>query len=180
MSRTWEFGDLEFFVLWEEVDRDGLPSPLIFTSRTPGHDDFVLEKARTRQALRARADRRDIAEFLEVLAFPDIRIVVDGWGGADPDDPAACVRLIGGRKGEQGFVVEQRPGETIWHSGGYVVTECRAVDLATEIVARMPAAPAGKPGRSSCPTPRMPRPIAGTADRRSRTMIRSRIAGAPS
>ncbi|MCP2289325.1 ESX secretion-associated protein EspG [Nocardia amikacinitolerans] len=145
MSRVWKFTDLEFFVLWRRVDKeDDLPSPLVFTSRTAGHDDFVRECKRTEEELAARLDSRAMTEVLDTLAFPDIRIVVDGWGAQNFEDPKGCVRLVAGRKGEVGYVVKQLPGETIWHSAGFVVSECDAVDLAKAVVDEIPPLEAGK------------------------------------
>ncbi|MEV6323018.1 ESX secretion-associated protein EspG [Nocardia sp. NPDC051787] len=143
MKRTWKFSDIEFFVLWESHAKDALPSPLVFTSRTPLLDDFELEKSSTRDALRNKVDR-SFGEVLETLAAPDIRITVDGWDGTDGDDPKKCVRLLAARRGDAGYVVKQLPGETIWHSGGFEVTECAAVGLADAVVAQMPEAAAGK------------------------------------
>ncbi|MEV0707506.1 ESX secretion-associated protein EspG [Nocardia aurea] len=152
MSRTWNFTDLEFFVLWERAESDDeVPSPLTFTSRTAGHDDFIREKIRTREVLSAKIDDRDSAEMLDTLAFPDIRVVVDGWGAQDMDDPKGCVRLLAGRKGDIGYLVKQLPGETIWHSSGFVITECSAVNLAKSLVAEMPALDAGKLGEIMMP-----------------------------
>ncbi|MEG8180157.1 ESX secretion-associated protein EspG [Nocardia terpenica] len=145
MNRTWRFTDIEFFVLWDSLKEGPLPPPLVFTSRTPLHDDFVRELVETQDALRSRVDS-SFDEVLEVLLHPDIKIVVDGWDGADADDPKRCVRQYAARKGDRGYVVTQLPGETIWHSGGFVITETEAIALADAVVAALPEA---EPGRQS-------------------------------
>jgi hypothetical protein len=83
---------------------------------------------------------------LDVLAFPDLRIVAEGYDGQDPWKPEVPVRLHGVRRGDHGYVFSELSGETYWHSGGFTVTECDPVDLAGVIVRALPDV---GPGRSA-------------------------------
>lgn len=143
MNRRWNFTDLEFVVLCESADEDRLPPPFVFTSRTLLYDDFLREKARARNRLEARLGR-SFEHILQALFHPDIRVVVDGWGGPEASDPERCVRLYAARRGDIGYVVQQLPGETIWHSGGFVMAECDAVELADAIASLLPSVDAGR------------------------------------
>lgn len=140
---TWAFTDLEFVVLWESVSSDLLPAPLMFTSRTPLRDDFERERTATRNALRERVNGA-VGALFETLADPDVCIMVSGASSADLGDAAARIRLLGVRRGRTGYLVKQLPGETIWHSGGYRVTETDAVSLADAMVAELPVVSAGR------------------------------------
>ncbi|MFI5717518.1 ESX secretion-associated protein EspG [Nocardia sp. NPDC051750] len=141
-DRNWEFTDLEYYVLWSGLDRGGLPFPFYYTARTQDPASFRADRARTRGELEQRLDT-SFGPVLEAMAQPDVRIVVDGAGGRDPQDPAQLVRLSGVRRGDRGYVTRQLPGETCWHSGGFTVTECDALRLADTLVAAMPECAAG-------------------------------------
>ncbi|MFI9504997.1 ESX secretion-associated protein EspG [Nocardia sp. NPDC052566] len=140
MNRTWTFTDLEFVVLWERMRQDFLPAPLTFTSRTPGYYDFLREKADTRDRLRCTGDD-SCDEVFEAMASPDIAIEVHG--GVGRADPAASIRMLAVRAGERGYLITQRPGETVRHSGGFTVTSCTAVGLGPTVVAALPRVGAG-------------------------------------
>ncbi|WP_328396364.1 ESX secretion-associated protein EspG [Nocardia sp. NBC_00416] len=142
VNRVWEFTDLEYYVLWSGLDRGGLPFPFYYTARTRDSETFRADRVRTRDELRQRLGA-SFDTVLDTLAQPDIRIVVDGADGRNPEDPAHLVRLFGTRRGDRGYVVTQLPGETCWHSGGFVVTECDGLLLADAMVAQMPDIAAG-------------------------------------
>lgn len=142
MSRTWRLTDLEFVVLWEDSVDDFLPSPFVFTSRTPLWDDYLREKRQTRERLAASGDA-SLREAVAMLARPDIRIEAGGWDPRNPADPAAVLRVIAARRGPRGVLATQLPGETVRHSGGYTFTECDALALADVVAAALPAAEAG-------------------------------------
>lgn len=139
----WEFGDLEFVALWDRADGDFVPQPLTFSSTIPTWDAFAAATAhladRVRHLRNAGAD-----DLLRVLAEPDIRITVLGYNGRDPFDPNGLIRLLCARKGAQGWVVRQLPGETMWDSGGFVATDCEATQLATAIARELPMSPPGR------------------------------------
>ncbi len=139
MNRTWQFTDIEFLVLWESIQNDYLPIPLSYVApRTEDQFDHVKHAAGER--LFARPDR-EVAEVMQALAFPDIKLTLRALDEREPENPKYSVRLYGARKGDRGFVVRQLPGETIWHSSGFVVTECDAVGLGDALVRELPEAP---------------------------------------
>ncbi|MGO4518939.1 ESX secretion-associated protein EspG [Terriglobus sp. 2YAB30_2] len=143
MNRTWSFTDLEFVVLWQRLNQDLLPHPLIFTSRIRLHDDLVREKAATWERLRSRVDG-SLRDAFDAIARPDVRLAVQGRNGEDLDDPAGSIRILAARSAGTGYVVKQHPGETIWHSKGFTITECSAVGLADAVVAELPDAGPGE------------------------------------
>ncbi|MEU1980932.1 ESX secretion-associated protein EspG [Nocardia sp. NPDC019395] len=144
MTRTWKFTDLEFVVAWKSVQADFLPAPFVFTSRTPLYDDYQREqreiRAQVRPTLEAGFDR-----VLDVVAQPDIRIELHGWG-KDHEDAESQIRLLAVRRDGDGYLLKQLPGETAWHSGGYVVTECPPRELADALIAEIPELEAGTEG----------------------------------
>ncbi|WP_330183371.1 ESX secretion-associated protein EspG [Nocardia sp. NBC_01503] len=142
MTRIWQLGDLEFVVLWEQLNSDYLPFPFSFMSRTPLYDDFLREKRETAERVRTRLSG-SFDSVLESVAQPDIRIIVDAWDGRDPQRSDGRIRIMATRKGSQGFLVTQLPGETYMHSGGFTVAECDPLRLADEIVSALPVS---KPG----------------------------------
>ncbi|WP_378740797.1 ESX secretion-associated protein EspG [Nocardia brasiliensis] len=144
MNRTWCFSTTEFVALWEELKEGALPAPFIYTTNTQSYDDHEREKLDTRQRVLASLDGT-FEGVLETLARPDIRLVTTG-SSADPDDAAALIRLLAARQDDRGYLVKQLPGETLWDSGGFVVTECDPVRLADAVIAELPEAKAGKQG----------------------------------
>ncbi|WP_040788663.1 ESX secretion-associated protein EspG [Nocardia paucivorans] len=142
MTRTWKFTDFEFVVAWETAQADILPAPFVFTSRTELYDDYQREKREMREQLRHRLDG-EFENVLDIVARPDIRIVVHGWG-SDFEDAESQIRLLAVRREGYGYVLKQLPGETAWHSGGYTVTECGPLALADALIAELPEADPGK------------------------------------
>ncbi|NEW39049.1 ESX secretion-associated protein EspG [Nocardia cyriacigeorgica] len=143
MNRTWEFSDIEFFVLWKSVGRGGLPFPLYYLGRTEDPERFKAELLAAREEVDRRLGR-SFDPILATIADPDLRIVVNGGDGRAPREPEGLVRLIGARRQSSGYLLKQLPGESYWHSGGFTVTECEAVGLADSVVAEMPEAEPGK------------------------------------
>lgn len=144
MTRIWKFTDLEFVVAWETVQADILPAPFVFTSRTEYYDEYQREKREMREQLRGRLDG-SFEHVLDVVARPDIRIELHGWG-SDFEDAESQIRLLAVRREGYGYLLKQLPGETAWHSGGYTVTECGPLALAEALVAELPQVDAGKLG----------------------------------
>lgn len=137
MSRTWQFGDLEFLVLWEQLQGDFLPHPFLFTSRTPLYDDYLQEKREAAELVSRRMDE-SFASVLEAVAHPDIRIIVNGWDVQEPERADGRIRMIAARRGDKGYLVTQVPGETVFHSGGFTIVECDPIRLADAVVAALP------------------------------------------
>jgi hypothetical protein len=144
MTRTWKFTDLEFVVAWETFQADLLPAPFVFTSRTPLYDDYQREKRDLRAQLGTTLDH-NLARVMDVVARPEIRVELHGWG-SDSEDAASQIRLLAVRRAGDGYLLEQLPGETAWHSGGYTITECAPVELANVLLAELPEVAAGKLG----------------------------------
>lgn len=144
MTRTWKFTDFEFVVAWETAQADILPAPFVFTSRTEYYDDYQREKREMREQLRGRLDG-SFEHVLDVVARPDIRIELHGWG-SDFEDAESQIRLLAVRREGYGYLLKQLPGETAWHSGGYTVTECAPLALADALIAELPDVGPGKLG----------------------------------
>ncbi|MGY4102269.1 ESX secretion-associated protein EspG [Nocardia sp. R16R-3T] len=143
MNRTWTFTDLEFVVLWERIHDDFLPLPLSFATNLRTWAELDRAKAEAGDRL-LRTRERTFDGVLEAIARADIRIAVSGSDGADPANPAGSIRIYATRKADRGYVVRQSPGETIWHSAGFTITEVDALDLAEAVVRQLPHVDAGK------------------------------------
>ncbi|MEU7631990.1 ESX secretion-associated protein EspG [Nocardia sp. NPDC049220] len=142
MTRTWTFTDVEFVVAWETAQADVLPPPFVFTSRTKYYNDYLREKREIRDQLRDKLNG-GFGEVVDVVAQPDIRIELHGWG-SDEEDAASQIRLLAVRREGYGYLLKQLPGETAWHSGGYTVTECAPLALAEALTAELPEVAAGE------------------------------------
>ena len=123
--------------------KEELPQPFFFTSRIRLYDDYLREQQAVRERLRTRLDVR-FAGVLEAVAAPDVRVVVQGWDGSDPENPKGRVRTLLTRTADRGYISEQLPGETVWHSGGYTVTECHPHALGRAAVDVLPNIAAGR------------------------------------
>ncbi len=145
MHRTWQLSDLEFFVLWDDLDEGLLPDPLEFVARTDDYDEWERQRGLARARLRPVLDDA-LEDLREALVHPDIRIVVFGRDHRTPDDPEHCLRMLGVRRESRGYLIRQIMGETLWHSAGFVVTECEATRLGTLIAEQLPAAEPGRRG----------------------------------
>ncbi|MGO4649489.1 ESX secretion-associated protein EspG [Nocardia sp. 2YAB30] len=145
MRRIWRFTDIEFVVLWQPLKEDFLPKPFVFTSRIPRYTDYLRELRETSERLGATMDPA-FDDVLDVVARPDIRVVVRGVDGKNPQNPKGSIRLLAVRRGEQAYLLTQLPGETLGHSGGFTVAECDPLRLADAVVAELPAVAAGRQG----------------------------------
>lgn len=142
MSTSWTLTDMELVALLTESNDGDLPMPLMFTSRITDADEFERELLMSVQRLRA-APVFDLDRMLGTLAHPDITVEICGWDVRGPDGPDGIVRIHAARRAAHGIVINQLTGETRWHSGGFVITECRAVDIGSIAVGHLPAAVAG-------------------------------------
>ncbi|MGI5221402.1 ESX secretion-associated protein EspG [Nocardia sp. CA-290969] len=160
-GRSWSFTDIEFYTLW--TDATGglrLPFPFHFTARSLDPEDFRSDQRKARAALAERLGPA-FDPVLAALTGPDIRVEVSGSDNrkAGPETlPTSVVRLLGVRREAAGYIVSALPGETYLHSGGFTVTECGAVQLAADLVAKLPEVPAGS--RRETVLPRRARSVA--------------------
>ncbi|MEU4316657.1 ESX secretion-associated protein EspG [Nocardia sp. NPDC024068] len=143
MSHTWELTDLEFVLLCEEHGCSEIPVPFTFTSRTWLAADYRQEREKTLRALRERDDS-DLEAMAGAVARPDVTIVAQCWDEQDPERPEGWTRVHAVRQRARGFVITQRPGETVWHSGGFDVTVCDPHALAEAALDLLPHEKAGR------------------------------------
>ncbi|WP_225729921.1 MULTISPECIES: ESX secretion-associated protein EspG [unclassified Nocardia] len=143
MNRQWEFTDLELRVLWERYIGGSLPEPLTYTSRIRYADEYEQEAFRIWEYLQDTVGG-SIREVLEALAHPELLLRVMGWYDRDMDDPQRWIRARVVRSGPRGYVLTQKPGETIAHSGGYTITECGPHGVADAAVRLLPPVEAGR------------------------------------
>ncbi|MGS2808678.1 ESX secretion-associated protein EspG [Nocardia sp. MW-W600-9] len=144
MIASWEFTGLEFDAMWDGLNETSMPAPFIY--RCPPQT-FEEGDFRRRQAWTEIKQRwgRDLDDLIDVLVQPDIRVVVRGYGGGDAEtDPALSVRVLAVRKGDTGYVVRQRPGETIYDAEGFVVTQHDALSLGDVVAGQLPEADGGR------------------------------------
>ncbi|WP_067860977.1 ESX secretion-associated protein EspG [Nocardia shimofusensis] len=134
---SWELTDLEFRVLCERHADSHIPPPLTYQGRAESADDYERQKISTWERLRATGDPR-FAEMTRVLVRPEVSVRVLSWHDRGRDDPKLWVRARAGRTGAHGYLVVQKPGETIGHSGGYTVMDCGPRGLAEAIVNLLP------------------------------------------
>lgn len=143
MNPGWELTDLEFVLLCEEHGCTEIPVPFTYTSRTWLAADYRQERVKTLRALRERDDS-DLEAMAGAVARPDVTIVAQSWDEQDPERPEGWTRVHAVRQRARGFVITQRPGETVWHSGGFDVTGCDPHALAEAALDLLPHAKAGR------------------------------------
>lgn len=142
--RSWELTDLEFRALCEEHNEGRLPRPLVFTSAIRWQDDFDWELAQTRQAMRARFGG-ELDSVGTALARPDVFVSLQGFGeDQDFDNPTVRTRIHAFRQRARGFVITQRPGETVHHAAGFDIVECDPHALPEIVLSQVPFSQAGR------------------------------------
>ncbi|MEU1985502.1 ESX secretion-associated protein EspG [Nocardia sp. NPDC019395] len=156
--RRWELSDLEFRAVCEDHTEGRLPRPLVFTSSIRWADEYEWELAETRRALRARYSG-ELDAFGAALAKPDVFVSLQAFGGdQDFDDPGMRTRVHAFRQRARGFVITQRPGETVHHAAGFDIVECDPHALAEIVLSRVPFSRAGRSPATAIPdTSRDPR-----------------------
>lgn len=142
VTRTWDLTDLELKVLWERRADANLPPPFSFISRTPLLDDYEREKYETWQRLQPMLDE-GLSEVIETLIRPEVYVVGYAWCDSDMKNPAKRIRVRAARSGARGYAVTQLPGETVYHSGGFTITEIGPHGLADAVVSALPPTGAG-------------------------------------
>lgn len=138
----WELTDLQFKVLCEERRIGGLPRPFTFTSRARYADDYEAGKDEVRAWLRQVDDPR-FESMINALTKPDIMVTANLWHEQEYTDPQRCIRVHSVRRDERAYVIVQRPGETVAHSAGFDIAECRPEVLARTVIGLLPEMPAG-------------------------------------
>jgi hypothetical protein len=153
--------------MWDRLKDGLLPEPFTFVSERPYLDEFRAELAGYRTALDAvLGDTFD--GVLEIVAQPDVRVVVEGRDEGRPNHPRSRLRLLGVARGDQAYMIRQEPGKTIWHSGGFVLGEYQTAGLAEAVVAEMPVVWAGSLGEVVLPSaPAEPAAAESAADEHS-------------
>ncbi|MFC4124720.1 ESX secretion-associated protein EspG [Nocardia rhizosphaerae] len=145
MTRQWDFTDIEFRVLWQRFVGTDMPRPLTFQTRTRLHEDYEEEKYQTWQRLQHTVDPV-LRTVFDVLERPEAYVRLRGWKDDERADAAHWIKARAARRGANGYLVYQHPGETPTHSGGYTIVDCGPHGLAGAIVGLMPQTGAGRGG----------------------------------
>ena len=143
MTITWNLTDAELVVGWDTLFAERLPSPLC--ALLPQH----YAEERTREAVRIWADLQDrydgsLHDALARVARADVRVVAHAVDPLHPEDSEARVRVLGARQGSVGVLIRQLPGESMWHSGGFVITMGDAERLAGAVAGALPMRDPGR------------------------------------
>ncbi|MQY24979.1 ESX secretion-associated protein EspG [Nocardia aurantia] len=143
MSVTWNLTDAELVVAWERLFDERLPSPLCALLSEHYADDYRRMADRTWNELWERHDG-SLQDALGRVAHADVRVLAHSVDPADAENSAARVRALGARQGAVAVLIRQLPGETMWHSGGFVITMGTAERLAGAIVGTLPDCAPGR------------------------------------
>ncbi|MET7768235.1 ESX secretion-associated protein EspG [Nocardia sp. NPDC005366] len=143
MSRTWNLTDVELIVLWDDLFKDRLPAPLFAQYRGENAEDWARLAAEARGGIRARDDGA-LHDALARVAEAEVRVCVQAIDPRDPRVRDSPIRMLGGRRGAVAALIDQLPGETIWHSAGFVVSMGDADWLAAAVAGALPVR---EPGR---------------------------------
>lgn len=152
--RSWELTGLEFRALCGVHTEGRLPRPLVFTSSTRWADEYEWELSETARDLRARFNG-ELDAVGVALAKPDVFVSLQAFGDdADFDDPKVRTRVHACRQRARGFVITQRPGETVHHAAGFDIVECDPHELGDIVLSRIPFARAGRLPATAIPDTR--------------------------
>lgn len=143
MTLRWSFTDLEFLLLCDSTGRGNIPDPFTFTSRIELAEAYEAERKRVLAELRDRDDP-ELWALADAVARPDVSLAIRAWDERDYADPEQQIRVHAVRSRARGYVITQRPGETVFHSGGYDVVECDPHAVADEALGCLPYANAGR------------------------------------
>ncbi|MEU7145819.1 ESX secretion-associated protein EspG [Nocardia sp. NPDC046473] len=143
MIRTWQVTDVELIVLWHRLFTDRLPLPLFALSRGADGAEWEQLAADARNSLCAKEDGV-LHGALDRVARADIQVGVYAFDPRNPDDPCAAIRMLGAQQGSMATLIRQLPGETRWHSSGFMISLMAAEGLARRLAAALPACGAGR------------------------------------
>ncbi|MFC8530735.1 ESX secretion-associated protein EspG [Nocardia sp. NPDC057227] len=143
MTLRWFFTDLEFVLLCDSTGRANIPDPFTFTSRIALAEEYEAERKRVLAELRDRDDP-ELRALADAVARPDVSLAIRSWDEKDYADPEHQIRVHAVRSRARGYVITQRPGETVFHSGGFDVVECDPHAVADEALGCLPYATAGR------------------------------------
>ncbi|MFE5479008.1 MULTISPECIES: ESX secretion-associated protein EspG [unclassified Nocardia] len=144
MTPTWEFTGDEFDALWAGIDEEYMPDPFIHSSEPSTSDAAEFTLKHNWMTIKQRWGH-ELDDIIDVLTHPDIRLIVRGYGGGERlTDPAFSVRMLAARKGDVGYLVRQRPGRTLYHAEGFVITRHDALSLGDVVAGHLPPAEAGR------------------------------------
>ncbi|MGV9614031.1 ESX secretion-associated protein EspG [Nocardia xishanensis] len=143
MSRTWRLTDVELIDLWDSMFQDRLPAPLFALYRGENAEEWSRLRAEAR-ARTADAEDGGLRAALARIAHADVLVSAHGFDPRRLDCPDGLVRVLGARQGAAATLISQSPGESIWHSGGYVVTAGDAERLAGAVAGALPERAAGR------------------------------------
>jgi hypothetical protein len=87
------------------------------------------------------------------MAKPDVFVTLQAWDDRDFDNPKSRTWVHALRQRARGFVITQRPGETLEHSGGFDIAECDPRALADSVLGLVPFARAGRLPDMAIPDP---------------------------
>ncbi|WP_280342151.1 ESX secretion-associated protein EspG [Nocardia neocaledoniensis] len=145
MTQQWELTDIEFRVLWQRFVGTDLPRPLTFQTRTRLHEDYEEEKYQVWQRLQHTVDPA-LRSVFEVLERPEAYVRLRGWKDDERENAQYWLKARAARAGANGYLINQLPGETPTHSGGYTIVDVGPHGLADAIVDLMPVTGAAKGG----------------------------------
>ncbi|KQY33243.1 hypothetical protein ASD42_15300 [Nocardia sp. Root136] len=143
MTVVVEFTPVEFAAMYDELKEESLPEPLSYRGAARTYADSVRVKHEAWQALRRRSNG-ELEVLTEALTCPDIRVIARGIDGREPENPKRSLRVLAVRKGDNAFVVRQKPGATMSDSTGFTVTRHDALALGDAVASLFPVADPGR------------------------------------
>ncbi len=132
-------------MLWQDATGDRLPAPFLYVSPATSPEEQRALTQATTKSLREKMTR-EVDGIIETIAHPDLTLSVYGGNESNPMRAESLIRVLAARKGERGYLISQLPGDSYFHRGGYLVTECDPIRLPDAIVAAIPPAAAGGRG----------------------------------
>ncbi|MFI5719071.1 ESX secretion-associated protein EspG [Nocardia sp. NPDC051750] len=142
-DRRWFLTGLEFASLWDDMRESGLPESFVRTCRIADYRQYL----RAKRAARYEAVERmghGFDEFLDVLAKPDIRIIVTGTC-VSTRNPSIRLQVV--RRGADAYSVEQILTDESTRGGEFYVETHHILDIGDFIAGRLPAeVPRGRLG----------------------------------
>lgn len=139
----WEFTDLEFRALTNRYLEGWIPTPLTYTCRTDDSDEYDRQLFETDELLRDRLGP-SVGALFDTIHRPEVIIVSHTWCDDDMTNPEKRIRVHGALRDRRACMITQKPAETIYHSGGFTITECDPQELPRLMVAQLPDTGTGR------------------------------------